>query len=74
MHEALEIHEALNFKTLCLAKSKLLQGLVFDQELKNLLQKDVHQSMQAISDLQVIYAKAAFHAPIPEFQPEPILN
>ncbi|CAM3682354.1 hypothetical protein BRIN106911_24335 [Brevibacillus invocatus] len=25
-HESLEIHEVLNFKTLCLAKSKLMQG------------------------------------------------
>jgi len=57
MHEALEIHEALNFKTLCLAKSKLVQGLVFDQELKDLLQKDVQQSTQAIADLQAVYAK-----------------
>lgn len=74
MHEALEIHEALNFKTLCLAKSKLMQGLVFDQELKDLLQKDVQQSTQAIADLQAVYAKAAFHAPVPEFRPAPILN
>lgn len=40
-HESMEFHEALNFKTLCLAKSKLMQGLVFDQELKALMQKDV---------------------------------
>ncbi|WP_134701157.1 spore gernimation protein GerQ [Ammoniphilus sp. YIM 78166] len=73
-HEALEIHEALNFKTLCLAKSKLMQGLVFDQELKDLMQKDVQQSIQAIADLQAVYAKAPFQAPVPEFRPTPILN
>ncbi|MGG4211671.1 spore gernimation protein GerQ [Paenibacillus sp. FSL L8-0638] len=73
-HESLEIHEALNFKTLCLAKSKLMQGLVFDQELKDLMEKDVQQSIQAIADLQVIYAKAPFQAPVPEFRPTPILN
>ncbi len=73
-HESLEIHEAINFKTLCLAKSKLMQGLVFDQELKDLMQKDVQQSIQAIADLQALYDKAEFKAPVPEFRPTPILN
>ncbi|RNB56611.1 spore gernimation protein GerQ [Brevibacillus gelatini] len=73
-HESLEIHEVLNFKTLCLAKSKLMQGLVFDQELKDLMQKDVQQSIQAIADLQAVYAKAPFQAPVPEFRPTPILK
>ncbi|MDQ0492407.1 MULTISPECIES: hypothetical protein [Paenibacillus] len=73
-HESLEIHEALNFKTLCLAKSKLMQGLVFDQELKDLMEKDVQQSIQAIADLQAVYAKAPFQAPVPAFRPTPILN
>ncbi len=73
-HESLEIHEVLNFKTLCLAKSKLMQGLVFDQELKALMEKDVQQSIQAIADLQAIYAKAPFQAPVPDFRPTPILN
>ncbi|MFC3342449.1 spore gernimation protein GerQ [Paenibacillus abyssi] len=64
----------LNFKTLCLSKSKLMQGLVFDQELKDLMQKDVQQSLQAIADLQAIYGHAPFQAPVPEFRPTPILN
>ncbi|MXO79202.1 spore gernimation protein GerQ, partial [Paenibacillus sp. OT2-17] len=62
-HESMELHEALNFKTLCLAKSKLMQGLVFDQELKALMQKDVIQSTQQIAELQAIYARAPFQAP-----------
>ncbi|AWB46561.1 spore gernimation protein GerQ [Paenibacillus sp. CAA11] len=73
-HEAMDLHEILNFKTLCLAKSKLMQGLVFDQDLKNLMQKDVEQSIQAIADLQAVYAKAPFHAPVPQSRPTPILN
>lgn len=73
-HESMELHEALNFKTLCLAKSKLMQGLVFDQELKNLMQKDVEQSIQAIADLQAVYAKAPFQAPLLQNRPTPILN
>lgn len=44
------------------AKSKLMQGLVFDQELKALMQKDVEQSLQAIADLQAVYEKAPFQA------------
>lgn len=73
-HESLEIHEVLNFKTLCLAKSKLMQGIAFDQDLKALMQKDVEQSTQAIAELQAIYKKAPFEAPIPQNRPTPILN
>ncbi|GIP38551.1 spore coat protein F-like protein YraG [Paenibacillus sp. J31TS4] len=73
-HESLELHEALNFKTLCLAKSKLMQGLVFDQELKALMQKDVEQSAQAIAELQTVYAKAPFQAPVPPNRPTPIVG
>lgn len=73
-HESLEIHEALNFKTLCAAKSKLLQGLVFDQELKALMQKDVEQSLKDIADLQAVYARAPFQAPVPELRPTPIVD
>lgn len=73
-HESLDIHEALNFKTLCLAKSKLMQGLVFDQELKALMQKDVEQSAQAIAELRAIYQNAAFQSPVPQNRPTPIIN
>ncbi|WP_134683966.1 spore gernimation protein GerQ [Brevibacillus migulae] len=73
-HESLEIHEVLNFKTLCLAKSKLMQGLVFDQELRALMQKDVQQSTQAIAELQAVYAKAPFQAPVPQNRPTPIIE
>ncbi|CAI8766742.1 Spore coat protein F-like protein YraG [Brevibacillus sp. IT-7CA2] len=73
-HESLEIHEALNFKTLCLAKSKLMQGIVFDQDLKALMQKDVEQTTQAIAELQAVYEKAPFQVPVPQNRPTPILN
>lgn len=73
-HESLELHEFLNFKTLCLAKSKLMQGIVFDQELKELMQKDVEQTTQAIAEVQAIYARAPFQAPVPQNRPTPILN
>jgi similar to spore coat protein len=56
-HETMEIHELLNFKSICLAKSKMMQGLVFDRDLKALMQKDVQQSVKAIQDLQSLYTK-----------------
>jgi similar to spore coat protein len=56
-HESMEIHELLNFKTVCLTKSKMMQGLVFDRDLKALMQKDVEQSIRAISELQALYTK-----------------
>ncbi|AIQ62177.1 spore gernimation protein GerQ [Paenibacillus stellifer] len=73
-HESLEIHELLNFKTLCLAKSKLIQGLVFDQDLRALMEKDVQQCIEGISDLQAVYAQAPFRKEVPENRPTPILN
>lgn len=60
--------------TLGLVKAKLTQGLVFDQELKALMQKNVEQSIRGIASLQELYAKAAFRAEVPELRPEPILH
>ncbi|MGY0372278.1 spore coat protein [Clostridium sp. JNZ J1-5] len=48
----------LNFKTVCITKSKMMQGLVFDQDLKNIMEKDVQQSITAINDLQELLSKA----------------
>jgi len=73
-HESLDLHEVINFKTLCLAKSKLMQGLVFDQDLRALMQKDVEQSMQALRELQAIYQGAPFEAPVPQNRPTPIVD
>ncbi len=57
LHETMEIHELLNFKTICMTTSKMIQGVVFDQDLKALLEKDVQQSMQAVSTLQDLLTK-----------------
>ncbi|MFV2050614.1 spore gernimation protein GerQ [Metabacillus sp. YM-086] len=73
-HESLDLHEVINFKTLCVAKSKLMQGLAFDQDLRNLMKKDVDQSIQALSELQAIYQRAPFEAPVPQNRPTPIIN
>lgn len=61
LHESMEIHEMLNFKTVCLAKSKMAQGLVFDQDLRALMQKDVEQTIQDIQELQNLYQRAPIH-------------
>lgn len=58
-HETMELHELLNFKTVCMVKSKLMSGVVFDQDLKLLLEKDVTQSMTAAGELMVLYQAGA---------------
>jgi similar to spore coat protein len=58
LHETMELHEMLNFKTVCMTKSKMMQGLVFDQDLKALMNKDVQQSMASIKELQNLLTKA----------------
>lgn len=60
-HESLEIHEMLNFKTVCLAKTKLMQGIVFNNELKALMEKDIQQSLLDIRELQALYEHAPIH-------------
>jgi similar to spore coat protein len=57
-HEMMEVHELLNFKTICTAKAKAMDGLVTDKELKALMQQDLQQSMQALDDLQALLARA----------------
>jgi similar to spore coat protein len=53
MQETMQIHELLNFKTICMTKSKLIQGVVFDQELKCLL--EIHNS--TVNNLQSLLNK-----------------
>lgn len=61
LHQTMELHELLNFKTICMTTSKMIQGVVFDQELKALLEKDVQQSIQAVSILQGLLTKTQPH-------------
>ncbi|MCM0647802.1 spore coat protein [Clostridium swellfunianum] len=58
LHETLQIHELLNFKTVCMATAKAMEGVVFDQDLKALFEKDVQQSLPAVKELQELLAKA----------------
>jgi similar to spore coat protein len=54
-HESMELHEMLNMKTVNLLKSKLMQGVVFDQELKSLLEKDVQLTIAHVNELKELY-------------------
>jgi len=56
--ETMQVHEMLNFKTVCAAASKMMEGVVFDQDLKKLLEKDVQQSISSIKNLQALLTKA----------------
>lgn len=60
-HETMELHELLNFKTVCMTKSKLIQGVVFDQDLKALLERDVQNSVKAAKALQTLLTKTQPH-------------
>lgn len=60
-HETMDMHEMLNFKTVCLMKAKLMQGICFDNDLKKLMQKDVQQSVTAIQELKALYEGARTH-------------
>ncbi|WP_444875321.1 spore coat protein [Neobacillus niacini] len=54
----METHEILNFKTVCLLRSKLMQGICFDNELKALMEKDVQQSINDINELVNFYKES----------------
>jgi similar to spore coat protein len=58
MHETLEVHEVLIFKTACLAKNKLFIDMVEDNKLKKIIEEDIELSTQAIKDLRKIIADA----------------
>jgi similar to spore coat protein len=57
LHETLEVHEMAAFKTVCLTKSKTMQGLVSDQKLKQILQEDVQLSTRQLQELGTMLSK-----------------
>ncbi|QHQ61573.1 spore coat protein [Anaerocolumna sedimenticola] len=57
-NETMQIHEVLNLKTVCMSTSKMMEGVVFDQDLKALLERDVQQSIISIQTLQKLLEKA----------------
>jgi similar to spore coat protein len=59
VHETLELHELLVFKTTCLTKSSTMQALATDQDLKALLQQDVQTSSKSVQELQNLLSRAS---------------
>ena len=57
LHEMMEFHEVINFMTLSLLKSKLSQGVVFDQDLRELLDKNVKLTTPALEAMLKLYRK-----------------
>jgi similar to spore coat protein len=58
LHETLEVHEMAAFKTVCMTKSKTMQALVSDLELKQILQEDVQISTRQLQELGALLSKA----------------
>lgn len=58
LNETMQVHEILNLKTICMTTTKMMEGVVFDQELKGLLEKDVQKSIITIRELQELLKKA----------------
>jgi similar to spore coat protein len=58
LHETLEAHEIAAFKTVCMTKSKTMQALVSDPELKQIMQEDVQLSARQLQELSEQLSKA----------------
>ena len=58
LHEMLEVHEIAAFKTVCMTKSKTMQALVTDPELKQIFQQDATLSQQQLQELGGVLSKA----------------
>lgn len=57
LHETLEVHEIASFKTVCMTKSKMMQALVTDPELKMLFEQDVATSTNQLQELSLLLTK-----------------
>jgi similar to spore coat protein len=53
-HETADLHELMNFKITCVAKSKAMLGFATDPALKAYLKQDIDTSTRHISELQNI--------------------
>lgn len=58
MHEMLEVHEIVAFKTVGLTKSKTMQALVTDPELKLILQQDAAMSSKHLYELRALLTES----------------
>jgi similar to spore coat protein len=58
-HETMDLHEIATFKTVCLTKSKTMQLLVSDPELKKILQQDVDVTTIQLQELKQLLSNVA---------------
>lgn len=58
IHETLEVQEIAAFKTVCMSKSKTMQVLVSDADLKQILINDVQTSTQQLQELSKLLSKS----------------
>ncbi|CAM3779641.1 hypothetical protein [Marinicrinis lubricantis] len=58
LHETVDLHEMAVFKTTSLTKSKTMQMLVSDPELKQLMQQDVKMTTRQLEEIQQLLSKA----------------
>lgn len=59
LHETLELLEIATFKTNGLTKSKTMQALISDAELKSILQQDVQLSTRHLQEIDAILNRSA---------------
>jgi similar to spore coat protein len=52
LHETLDVHELLTFKTICLTKAVTMSALAQDEELKAILESDATTGVEQIQRLQ----------------------
>ncbi|MBM7654476.1 hypothetical protein [Neobacillus cucumis] len=52
LHETLDLHELITFKSLCLTKAATMGAFVQDEELKTILENDVTVGQQHLQQLQ----------------------
>lgn len=57
LHETLDVHELLTFKTICLTKAVTMSALAQDEELKAILESDATTGVEQIQRLQQHLAK-----------------
>ena len=58
LHETLEVREIAAFKTICMTKSKTMDALVSDKELKSILRLDVDLSTRHLEELRTVLQQA----------------
>ncbi|AIQ67691.1 hypothetical protein [Paenibacillus graminis] len=54
VHEMLELHELLTFKTNCLTKSQTMLPLVSDTGLKGIIQEDIRGGIEDIQQIRAL--------------------